>query len=55
MRRSTKQNCTELDIYTGGLAFYVGMAEKKVDIGYWDAVYFMIFVGAIMRCKSSGF
>ena len=38
-------------IYTGGLAFYVGMAEKRVDIGYWDAVYFMIFVGAIFSSK----
>jgi hypothetical protein len=38
-------------IYTGGLAFYVGMIEKKEDIVYWDAVYFMIFVGAIMRCR----
>jgi hypothetical protein len=27
------------------------MAEKKVDIGYWDGVYFMIFVWAILRCK----
>lgn len=38
-------------IYTGGLAFYVGMAEKRVDIRHWDAVYFMIFVGCIIECK----
>jgi hypothetical protein len=38
-------------MYTGGLAFYVGMAEKKVDIGYWDGIYFMIFVGAIINYK----
>jgi hypothetical protein len=40
-------------IYTGVLAFYCGMMEKKVDIRYWDAVYFMIFVGTIMRCKNN--
>jgi hypothetical protein len=40
-------------IYTGGLAFYVGMAEKRVDIGYWDAVYLMIFIGLIHRCKKN--
>ena len=38
-------------IYTGGLAFYVGMVEKRVDIRHWDAVYFMIFVGCIIECK----
>jgi hypothetical protein len=38
-------------IYTGGLAFYMGIAEKKVDIGYWDAVYFMIFMTMMLRCK----
>lgn len=38
-------------IYTGLLAFYVAMEEKKVDIGYWDSLYFMIFVWAMMRCK----
>ena len=36
-------------VYTGGLAFYVGMAEKRVDIGYWDGIYFMMFVWAIMK------
>ena len=39
-------------IYTGGLAFYVGMAEKRVDIGYWDAFYFMIFVGSMIRLRN---
>ena len=38
-------------IYTGGLAFYVVMAEKRVDIGYWNGIYFMIFVGAIFSSK----
>ena len=38
-------------IYTGLLEFYVAMEEKKVDIGYWDSLYFMIFVWAMMRCK----
>lgn len=38
-------------MYTGGLAFYVGMAEKRVDIGYWDGVYFLMFVWAIMKKK----
>jgi hypothetical protein len=38
-------------IYTGGLAFYCGMVEKKVDIGYWDTLYFMIFIGIMIRCK----
>ncbi len=38
-------------IYTGGLAFYVSMVEKRVDIGYWDAIYFMAFVWAMMLCK----
>jgi hypothetical protein len=38
-------------IYTGGLAFYVAMEEKKVDIGYWDAFYLMIFMTMILRCK----
>lgn len=42
-------------IYTGGLAFYVGMAEKRVDIGYWNAVYFMMFVWAMIRCKKTSF
>jgi hypothetical protein len=36
-------------IYTGGLAFYVGMAEKKVDIGYWDGIYLMMFFWVIMK------
>ena len=40
-------------IYTGGLAFYVGMAEKMVNIGYWDAVYFMIFVGAMLGRRTT--
>ena len=40
-------------VYTGGLAFYVGIVEKKVDIGYWDAVYLMMFVWAMMRCKKN--
>ena len=35
-------------IYTGLLAFYAGMNEKKVEIGYWDGVYFTIFVWAMM-------
>jgi hypothetical protein len=38
-------------IYTGGLAFYAAMVEKRVDIGYWDGVYFMIFMTIILRCK----
>lgn len=40
-------------IYTGGLAFYVGMAEKRVNIGYWDAIYLMMFVWVMMRCKKN--
>ena len=40
-------------IYTGGLAFYVGMAEKRVNIGYWDAVYLMIFIWMMLQCKKN--
>jgi hypothetical protein len=40
-------------MYTGGLAFYVGMAEKKVDIGYWDGIYFMIFTGVWVCSKKT--
>lgn len=40
-------------VYTGGLAFYVGMAEKRVNIGYWDAIYLMMFVWTMMRCKKN--
>ncbi len=38
-------------MYTGGLAFYVGMVEKRVNIGYWDCVYFMMFMLAIFSSK----
>ena len=38
-------------IYTGGLAFYVGVAEQRVDIGKWNRLYFMIFVLCMIRCK----
>jgi hypothetical protein len=40
-------------MYTGGMAFYVGMIEKREDIGYWDGLYFMIFMAIMMSGKTN--
>jgi len=37
--------------YTGGIAFYIGIFEKRVDIGYWNGFFFIIFFMAMIRCK----
>ena len=35
--------------YTGAIAFYLGMVEKRIDIGYWNGIFFIIFFIAMMR------
>lgn len=38
-------------IYTGGLSFFAGMTEKRVDIGYWNGIFFGLFICFMMINK----